>query len=77
MSNEKNKTLNGKENESQSKLHEPDTYQCLIYIIIICIIKNTFIIWGFPGDTVVKSPSANAGDARMQVESLGQEDPLE
>ena len=48
-----------------------------IYIIIICIIKNTYIIWDFPGDTVVNSPSANAGDARMQVESLGHKDPLE
>ena len=33
---------------------------------------------GSPGDTVVKNPSANAGDTRdLQVGFLGQEDPLE
>ena len=33
---------------------------------------------GSPGDTVVKNPSANAGDTRdFQVGFLGQEDPLE
>ena len=33
---------------------------------------------GFPGDTVVKDPPANAGDTRdLQVGFLGQEDPLE
>ena len=32
---------------------------------------------GSPGGSVVKNPPANAGDAEMQVRSLGQEDPLE
>ena len=32
---------------------------------------------GFPGGTVVKNPSANAGDARDEFLSLGQEDLLE
>ena len=32
----------------------------------------------FPGGTVVKNPSVNAGDAREnRVQSLGREDPLE
>ena len=32
---------------------------------------------GFPGCTVVKNLPANAGDAKMQIQSLGREDPLE
>ena len=33
---------------------------------------------GFPGGTVVKNPSVNAGDAReSRVQSLGREDPFE
>ena len=32
---------------------------------------------GFPGGAVVKNPSANTGDMRETVQSLGQEDPLE
>ena len=32
---------------------------------------------GFPGGSVVKNPPANAGDTRMWVCSLSQEDPLE
>ena len=31
----------------------------------------------FPGGSAVKNLLANAGDARMQVRSLGREDPLE
>ena len=31
----------------------------------------------FPGGSVVKNPPANAEDGEMQVQSLGQEDPLE
>ena len=34
-------------------------------------------MWGFPGDTVVKNLPANTGDTEMQIQSLGQEDPLE
>ena len=34
-------------------------------------------LWSFPGGAVVKNPPANAGDARDEVLSLGQEDPLE
>ena len=32
---------------------------------------------GFQGGSVGKNLPANAGDAQMQVRSLGQEDPLE
>ena len=32
---------------------------------------------GFPGASVVKNLPANAGDSETQVQSLGQEDPLE
>ena len=31
---------------------------------------------GFPGGSVIKNPPANAGDAEIWVQSLGQEDPL-
>ena len=33
--------------------------------------------WGFPGGTSGKELPANAGDIKMLVQSLGQEDPLE
>ena len=32
---------------------------------------------GFLGGTVIKNPSANAGDGKTQVQSLGGKDPLE
>ena len=32
---------------------------------------------GFPGGSVVKNPTAKAGDAGDEAQSLGQEDPLE
>ena len=32
---------------------------------------------GFPGGSVVKTLPANAGDADLQFQSLGQEEPLE
>ena len=32
---------------------------------------------GFPGDSMVKNPPANAETQETQVRSLGQEDPLE
>jgi len=32
---------------------------------------------GFPGGSVVKNLSANAGNTEMQVRPLGREDPLE
>ena len=32
---------------------------------------------GFLGGSVIKNPSANAGDGKTQVQSLGGEDPLE
>ena len=32
---------------------------------------------GFPGDTVLKNPPANAGDKETQIQSLCQEDFLE
>ena len=32
---------------------------------------------GVPSGAVVKNPPANAGDTEMQVQSPGQEDPLE
>ena len=35
------------------------------------------MIQGFPGSMVVKNPSANTGDAKDMVQSLGQEDTLE
>ena len=34
-------------------------------------------MWGFPGGTVVKNLPANTGETEMQIQSLGQEDPLE
>ena len=33
--------------------------------------------WGFPGGSVVKNSPANAEMQEMQIQSLGQEDPLE
>ena len=32
---------------------------------------------GFPGGSVVKNPTAKAGDAGDEAQSVGQEDPLE
>ena len=32
--------------------------------------------WDFLGDSVVKNPPANAGDSKVQLQSLGWEDPL-
>ena len=41
-------------------------------------ISNIFSgIMGFPGGSVVKNQPANAGDEKMRVQSLSQEDPLE
>ena len=37
----------------------------------------SFIICGFPGGSVVKESSCNAGDSEMLVRSRGWEDPLE
>ena len=40
--------------------------------------EGIYIILGFPGGTVVKTPRANVGDAgETGIQSLGQEDPLE
>ena len=42
------------------------------------IIKDfLWFYWGFPGGTSGKELPANAGDIKMLVQSLGQEDPLE
>ena len=35
------------------------------------------IIWGFPSSSVVKNPPAMQESKETQVQSLGQEDPLE
>ena len=35
------------------------------------------VVTGFPGGSVIKNPSANAGDIKDRVQFLGLEDPLE
>ena len=39
-----------------------------------CIKLITYILWGFPDDSVIKNPPAKL---KTQVSSLGWEDPLE
>ena len=48
------------------------------YVVECCDARYMSLsIWHFPGGSVVKNPPANAGDIKMLVWSLGQEDPLE
>ena len=44
---------------------------------IKCILTSGIFNSGFPGGSVVKNLSANAGNTEMQVRPLGSEDPLE
>ena len=47
---------------------------------LLCVNELTSSVYtrvGFPGGLVVKNPPANAGDIRYNIQSLGQEDPLE
>ena len=48
------------------------------YVVECCDARYMSLsIWHFPGGSVLKNPPANAGDVKMLVWSLGQEDPLE
>ena len=35
------------------------------------------VVRGFPGGSMIKNPSTNAGDIKDRVQFLGQEEPLE
>ena len=48
-----------------------------LHVIMLIIAHSCVTLQGFQTALVVKNPPANAGDIKMWVQSLGQEDPLE
>ena len=61
----------------ENKVSEGKSGNTLSYIAsnsVLMIVSQPVL---FPGGTSGKKPAANAGDIRMWVRSLGQEDPLE
>ena len=48
-----------------------------LHVIMLIIAHSRVTLQGFQTALVVKNPPANAGDIKMWVQSLGQEDPLE